>query len=78
MIETRLNAIDKEIHSISGKITRFMETGDLKRLKQLRGRLSSLQAMIEDIKLAEAERKKPHFRHSYAFYEYTEYLNTLN
>ena len=74
----KFSEIDAEIKSITTRISRLKENGDLKRLKQLRSRLTSLQATIEDIKLAEIERKKPHFRHSYAFYEYTEYLNTLN
>lgn len=74
----KFSEIDAEINSISGKITRFMETGDLKRLIRLRGRLTSLQAALDDIKLAEIERKKPSFRHSYSFYDYQEILNTLN
>ena len=35
-------------------------------------------AVDSDLKLAEAERKKPRFRHSYSFYDYTECLNKLN
>ena len=77
-MEIKFTDIDTEIRIIRGKISRFKETGDLKRLKRLRGRLSSLQAAIEDIKLAEIERRKPSFRHSYLFYDFTEALNKLN
>jgi len=73
-ITHRLTDIDNEIHAINGKINRFVETGDLKRLIRLRDRLISLQAAIADLKLAEAARKRPNFRHSYAFYDFTERL----
>ena len=74
----QLTKIDSEIRSINGKINRFVETGDIKRLIRLRARLISLQAAVADLKLAEAERKKPHFRHSYSFFDYQECLNKLN
>ena len=77
-ITHRLTDIDNEIHAINGKINRFVETGDLKRLIRLRARLLALQAAVADLKNAEAERKKPRFRHSYSFYDYTECLNKLN
>ena len=77
-ITHQLTKIDSEIRSINRKINRFVETGDLKRLIHLRARLISLQAAVADLKLAEAERKKPRFRHSYAFYDFTECLNKLN
>jgi len=76
--DIRLADIDTEIHSIRGKINRFVETGDLKRLVRLRDRLKALQATVEELKLAEAARKKPRFRHSYSFYDYQEFINKLN
>jgi len=77
-ITRQLTKIDTEIRSINAKIGRFTETGDLKRLIRLRARLTALQAAVADLKNAEAERKKPRFRHSYSFYDYTECLNKLN
>ena len=77
-ITRQLTKIDTEIRSINTKIGRFTETGDLKRLIRLRARLTALQAAVADLTLAEAERKKPRFRHSYAFYDFTECLNKLN
>ena len=75
---TDIDTIDNEIHSINAKINRFVETGDIRRLIRLRDRLIALQAAVAYLKLAEAERKKPRFRHSYSFYDYTECLNKLN
>lgn len=68
-----LNDIDREIRDVEKRMRRFIETGDLRRLARLKGRLSKLQADLDILKTA---RTPPSFRKSYGFEAWCEVLAT--
>ena len=68
-----LNDIDKEIRDVQKRMIRFIETGDLRRLAKLKGRLAKLQA---DLDILRAARTPPSFRKSYSFEAWCEALAT--
>lgn len=69
----KLEDIDREIRDVHKKMIRFIETGDLKRLAKLKGRLSKLQV---DLDILKAARRPPSFRKSYRFEAWCEALAT--
>lgn len=70
-LDSKLEAIDREIRDVQKRMLRFIETGDLRRLARLRSRLSKLQA---DLDVLKAARTPPRFRRSYAFEAWCEAL----
>ena len=70
-LDLKLEDIDKEIRDVHRRMLRFIETGDLKRLAKLKGRLSKLQA---DLDVLKTTRTPPRFRKSYAFETWCEAL----
>jgi hypothetical protein len=62
-----LEDLDREIQQVRRKIRLFVETGDLKRLSKLKGRLAKLQADLGMLREIEAARIRPRFRKSYSF-----------
>jgi fatty acid-binding protein DegV len=66
-----LEDLDREIQQVRHRMRRFVETGDLKRLAKLRGRLNKLQAALNTIKTI---RTQPIFRVSYAYESWIEKL----
>lgn len=69
----KLEDIDREIRDVQKRMIRFMETGDLRRLAKLKGRLAKLQA---DLDILRAARTPPSFRKSYSFEAWCEALAT--
>lgn len=61
----------EEIRDVQKRMLRFMETGDLKRLVRLRGRLPKLQ---DDLDILKTARTPPSFRKSYSFEAWCEAL----
>jgi hypothetical protein len=66
-----LEDIDREIQQVRRRMRRFVETGDLKRLSKLKGRLAKLQADLYAMKVAQTP---PRFRRSYSFEAWREAL----
>jgi hypothetical protein len=69
-----LEDLDREIQQVRHRMRRFAETGDLKRLAKLRGRLTKLQADLGILREIEATRTRPRFRKSYSFEAWCEKL----
>ena len=69
----KLEDIDREIRDVQKRMIRFIETGDLRRLAKLKGRLAKLQA---DLDILRAARTPPSFRKSYRFEAWCEVLAT--
>ena len=67
----KLEDIDREIQEVHKRMIRFMETGDLRRLAKLKGRLAKLQV---DLDIFRAARTPPSFRKSYSFEAWCEAL----
>jgi hypothetical protein len=68
--------LDREIQQVQRRMRRFIETGDLKRLANLRGGLTKLQADLGMIREIEVVRTRPRFRKSYSFEAWCEALAT--
>jgi|WetSurMetagenome_2_1015567.scaffolds.fasta_scaffold03055_13 hypothetical protein len=64
-----LEDLDREIQQARHRMRRFVETGDLKRLTMLKGRLAKLKADLYAVKTA---RTQPIFRGSYAYESWVE------
>jgi len=69
----KLEDIDREIRDVQKRMIRFIETGDLRRLAKLKGRLAKLHA---DLDILRAARMPPSFRKSYSLEAWCDALAT--